>query len=98
MKRFSGAKVACLKDHKKPSLRESPDHSVWKITGTYCKVYHKCGVGSSLKSDSHDVSISSFVMTNDILKEKAAQVNENLENLCAERNIYFINQAKNILP
>ena len=55
-------------------------------------------MGSSLKNDSHDVSISSIVVRNDKFKEKAAQVNKNLERLCAERNIYFINYANNILP
>ena len=28
VKSFSGAKVRCLKDHMKPSLRENPDHFV----------------------------------------------------------------------
>ena len=28
VKRFSGAKVRCLKDHMKPSLHENPDHFV----------------------------------------------------------------------
>ena len=37
-------------------------------------------------------------MRNYKFKEKAAQVNENLERLCAKQNIYFINHAKNILP
>ena len=37
-------------------------------------------------------------MRNDKFKEKAAQVNKNLEKLCTERNIYFINHGKNILP
>ena len=55
-------------------------------------------MGFSLKNNSHDVSISSIVVRNDKFKEKAAQVNENLERLRAERNIYFINHAKNILP
>ena len=66
-----------------------------QITGTYCKVNHTCGFQSNV---SHDVSISSIVVRNDKFKEKAAQDNENLERLCAERNIYFINHAKNILP
>ena len=44
------------------------------------------------------MSISSIFVRNDKFKEKAAQVNENLEKLCAERNLYFINYAKNILP
>ena len=39
-------------------------------------------VGSSLKNDSHDASISSIVVRNDKFKEKVTQVNENLEKLC----------------
>ena len=31
VKSFSGAKVRCLKDHMKPSLRENPDHFVLYI-------------------------------------------------------------------
>ena len=31
VKSFSGAKVRCLKDHMKPSLRENPDHFVLHI-------------------------------------------------------------------
>ena len=56
-----------------------------QITGTYCKVNQD--VGSSLKNDSHDVSISSIVR-NVRFKEKAAKVNEN----CAERNISSFRQ------
>ena len=106
VKRFSGAKVRCLKDHMKPSLRENPDHFVLHIgtndlnSDRSPELIAKSitDVGSSLKNDSHDVSISSIVVRNDKFKEKAAQVNENLERLCAERNIYFVNHAKNILP
>ena len=50
-------------------------------------------VSSSLKNDSHDVSISSIAVRSDKFKEKAAQFNKNLEQLCAERNIHFINHA-----
>ena len=105
-KRFSGAKVRCLKDHMKPSLCENPNHFVLHIgkndlnSNKSLELIAKSitDVGSSLKNDSHDVSISSIVVTNDKFKEKAVQVNEKLEIICAERNIYFINHAKNILP
>ena len=90
----------------KPSLRKNPDHFVLHIgtndlnSDRSPELIAKSitDVGSSLKNDSHDVSISSIVVRNDKFKEKAAQVNENLERLCAERNIYFVNHAKNILP
>ena len=91
VKRFSGAKVRCLNDHMKPSLRENPDHFVLHIGANDLNSDRSpelitksiTDVGSSLKNDSHDVSISSIVVRNDKFKEKAAQVNENLERLCA---------------
>ena len=84
----------------KPSLRENPDHFVLRI-GTYdlnsnispgLIAKSIADVGSSLKNDSHNVSISSIVVRNVKFKEKAAQVNDNLEKH-AERNISFINHA-----
>ena len=80
-----------IKDDMKPSLRENPDHFVLHIgtndlnSDRSPELIAKSitDVGSSLKNDSHDVSISSIVVRNDKFKEKAAQVNENLERLCA---------------
>ena len=40
VKRFTGAKVRYLKDDMKPSLRGT----IRQITGTYCKVYRRCGL------------------------------------------------------
>ena len=89
----------------KPSLGENPEYFVLQI-GTNdlnsdrpAELITKSitDVGSSLKNDSHDVSISRIVVENDKFKEKAAQVDKNFEKLCTERNIYFINHAKNIL-
>ena len=56
-------------------------------------------VGPSLKNESRDASKSSITLRNDKLKEKAAEVNDYLMKwlLCTERNVYFINHAKNIL-
>ena len=90
----------------KLSLRENPDHFVLDIGTNYrnsdrsTELITKAitEVGSSLKNNSHDVSISSIAVKNNAFKEKAAQVGETLEKLCAERNIYFINHANNILP
>ena len=88
----------------KPSLCENPDNFVLHIGTNDLNSDRSPGlaksitdVGFSLKNDSHDVSISSIVVRNDKFKEKAAQVNENLERLCAKRNIYLLNHANNIL-
>ena len=87
VKSFSGAKIRCLKDHRKPSLRENPNHFDLHV-GTNDLNSNRspepiaksiADVSSSLKNDSHDVSISSIVVRNDKFKEKATQVNENLE-------------------
>ena len=65
-----------------------------QITGTQSIT----DVGSRLKNYSHYVNISNIIVRNEKFKEKATKVTENLEKLCAERNIYFINHANNILP
>ena len=83
VKSFSGAKVWCLKDHVKPSLRENMDHFVLHMgtndlnSDRSPELIAKSitDVGSSLKNDSLDVSISSIVVRNDKFKEKATQVN-----------------------
>ena len=76
----------------KPSLRENPDYFVLHVgtndlnSDRSPELIAKsiADVGSSLKNDSRDVSISSICVKNNKFKEKAAQVNENLEKLCAE--------------
>ena len=90
----------------KPFLHENPDYFVLHIgtndlnSDRSPELIAKSitDAGPSLKNDSHDVSISSIVVRNDKFKEKATQVNENLERLSAEPNIYFINHTNNILP
>ena len=100
LKRFSGVKARCLKDHMKPSLRENPGHFILHIgkndlnSNRSLEVIAKSitDVSPSLKNDSHDVSISSIVVRNDQFKEKVAQVNENLERLCVNRHMYLVTQ------
>ena len=77
----------------KPSLHENPDHFVLHIgtndlnSDRSPELIAKsiADMSSSLKNDSHDVSISSIVVRNDKFKEKAVQVDKNLEKLCPER-------------
>ena len=97
LKRFSGAKVRCLKDHLKPSLRKNPDHFVLHIgtndlnSDRSPELIAKSitDVGSSLKNDSHDGRISSIIVRNDKFQEKTAQVNENLERLCRTKYVFY---------
>ena len=90
----------------KPSVRENPDHFILHIRTNDLNsdksperiAKSVADVGSSLKNKSPDASISSITVRNDKVKEKTAEVNDYLPRLCTERNIYFINHSKNILP
>ena len=48
----------------------------------------KVDVGSSLKINKHDVTISNITTRNDRFMVKANEVNKCLTELCFERNIY----------
>ena len=69
VRHFSGAKVRCMKDYLKPSLRENPDHFVLHV-GTNdldsdrspdLMAESIVDVVSSLKTDKHDVTISNII-------------------------------------
>ena len=89
------AKVRCMKDHLKPSLRENPDHFVLHVCTNDLDsdrsldliAKSKVDVGSSLKINKHDVTIS-HITRNDRFMVKANEVNKCLTELCFERNIY----------
>ena len=49
-----------------------------------------------LTDDKHDVSISSIVLRKDNLKNKVAEVNNNLKEMCTEKNIFLIDYSKSI--
>ena len=96
VKHFPGAKVRCMKDHLKPSLRENPDHFVLHVCTDDLDsdrsldliAKSKVDVGSSLKINKHDVTISNITTRNDRFMVKANEVNKCLTELCFERNIY----------
>ena len=54
----------------------------------------------TLKSESHDVSISNIIVRtdSDTLKKKGCEVNAILMELCKEKNIYLIDNSKKIKP
>ena len=87
-------------------MHGNPDHFIFHIgtndlnSDKSPKLIAKsvAGVGSSLENESRNESISSITVRIDKFKEKAAEVNDYFERPCAERNIYFMNPVKNILP
>ena len=54
----------------------------------------------TLKSESHDVSVSNIILRNDsdTLNKKGCEVNAILMELCKEKNIYLIDNSKKIKP
>ena len=104
VRHFAGAKVRCMKDHIKPSLREKPYHIVLHV-GTIDLVSDWppdlivkliVDVASSMKNENHDITISNIIARADHFKEKAKEVNDYLSKLCMERNIYFIYHSKTL--
>ena len=101
---FSGATADCMTDYMKPSLRENPNHFILHL-GTNDLISNnsaKCIAESIiekavyLKNDKHDVSISSIVLRKDNLKNKVDEVNNNLKEMCTEKNIFLIDHSKSI--
>ena len=105
-KSFSSAKVRCMKDYLKPSLRQNPDHVVLHV-GTNDLDSDKdpeliaksiADLASTVKKDTCEVTISNIVVRNDKFKKKAEEVNAHLAVLCVQRNILLIDHAKTIKP
>ena len=104
VRHFSGAKVRCMKDYLKPSLRENPDHFVLHVgtndldSDRSLDLIEKSivDVASSLKTDKCDVTISNIIIQNDCFMAKANEVNKSLTELCFERNFLLIDHSKTL--
>ena len=104
VRHFSGAKVRCMKDYLKPSLKENPDHFVLHV-GTNdldsdrspdLIIKSIVDVTPSLKTDKRDVTISNIIARNDRFRAKANEVNKCLTELCFERNVLLIDHSKTL--
>ena len=96
VRHFSGAKVRCMKDYLKPSLKENPDHFVLHV-GTNdldsdrlpeLTAKSIVDVAPSLKTDEHDVTISNIRARNNRLRAKANEVNKCFTELCLKEIFY----------
>ena len=104
VRHFAGAKVRCMKDHIKQTIRERPDYIVLNV-GTNILVSDRppdliaksiVDVASSMKNENHDVTVSNIITRANHLKQKANEVNDYLSKLCMERNIYLIDHSKTL--
>ena len=100
---FSGPKVACMKDHMKPSMRENPDHIILHIEaddlngdGTRDLIPNSIiDLDITMKSDFQNISISNFIIRTINLNDKAMEVNGHIKRFCIEKNISFDRPYKN---
>ena len=102
---FSGAKVSCMYDHAKPTIREfNPNHIILHVGTNELKSSKTASqisrsvidLALSLKSETNAVTISLIVPRKDNLNNKAQEVNSRLINMCGERDIAFIDHTDTI--
>ena len=104
---FSGAKISCLMDHVKPTLRDiNLDHIILHAgtndlrTDNTASQIAKATIdlATSLKNDDNTVTVSGIVPRLDDLNNKANEVNRRLVLMCKERNISFLSHDESIDP
>ena len=104
VKDFPGARIRCLQDYVRPTLRENLDHIIIHIgtndlesnTPVEKVAESIIDLSSTLKSDSCSVAISSITVRNDKDRNKVAQVNRSLKRLFQENNFELINHENTI--
>ena len=104
---FLGAKISCMTDHVKPTLRDiNPDHIIlhagtndFRAESTASQIAKATiDLATSLKNDDNTVTVSGIVPRLDDLNNKAIEVNRRLVLMCKERNISFLSHDESIDP
>ena len=95
-----------MKDYIKPTQRENSDHYILHVgTNDLCldrspELIAKSiiDLALTLKSESHNVSVSNIIVRNDseTLNKKGFELNAVLMELRKEKNIYLIDNSKKI--
>ena len=107
MRSFSGAKISCLMDHVKPTLRDiNLDHIILHAGTNDLRTENTASqiakatidLAISLKNDDNTVTVSGIVPRLDDLNNKANEVNHRLVLMCKERNISFLSDDESIHP
>ena len=102
---FSGAKISCMTDHVKPTLRDiNPDHIILHAGTNDLRTENTASqiakatidLATSLKNDDNTVTLSGIVPRLDDLNSKANEVNRRLVLMCKEKNISFLSHDESI--
>ena len=103
VKNFSGAKVMCMEDYVKPTLKEMPTHIILHVgrnevpTKKAPEQIAKNIANLAIKLKRNcDVSISSITARNDQYQKKAADVNRELKEKCRENKLQFLDHSNTI--
>ena len=104
MKNFLGARVKCMQDYVKPSLRENPHYLIIHVgtndisTNNQTEQIAKSIIelALSVKSNSCDVTLSNITVRNDGHQRKVVETNRHLKELCKENNICLIQHGETI--
>ena len=104
---FNSAKVRCMHDHVKPTIRETnPEHIIIHV-GTNDLNSEKTAseiansivdLANSIKNETNTIHVSLLVPRNDNLNNKANEVNNCLSNMCHQRGIKVISHTETIDP
>ena len=104
---FLGAKISCMTDDVKPTLRDiNPDHIVLHAGTNDLRTENTASqiakatidLATSLKNDGNTVTVSGIVPRLDELNNKANEVNRRLVLMCKEKNISFLSHDESIDP
>ena len=104
---FSVAKISCMTDHVKPTLRDiNPGHIILHAGTNDLRTENTASqiakatldLATSLKNDDNTVTVSGIVPRLDDLNKKANEVNRRLVLMCKERNISFLSHDESNDP
>ena len=98
---FNSAKVRCMHDHVKPTLRGFDLDHIILHCGTNDRTFSQISreiidLATSLKSDKNKISVSLLTPRCDKLNNKASEMNNGLINMCSHRNIAYIDHSSSI--
>ena len=97
---FPGAKVRCLDDYAKPTMRDFNPNRIILHVGINDLNSEKTSsqtansiidLRNSLKTDNYDITLS-------LIAPRATEVNKRLVNMCNQRQNKFINHSDDIQP
>ena len=104
---FNAAKVRCLYDHSKPTMRDFDPEVIILHVGTNDLTSSKTSseiaksiidLACSLKTNTNKIVISLIVPRRDdtLLGNKASEVNDRLKHMCTNRDIPYIDHTESI--